>query len=259
MSTKYLGETFDIHGGGMDLKFPHHECEVAQGKASTGKSPVNYWLHTNMLTLNGQKMSKSTGNTILPGELFSGENDIMDKAYHPMVVRFFMMQAHYRSVLDFSSVALSASEKGFNKLMNAISDLDKLPESNESSFDVKRTVDSFYEAMDDDFNTPILVARLFEVASEINKVKAGTATVSKADLALLAKEMKGFVFNVLGLAQIDAAGGNELEAAMNIVIELRKNAREQKDWGTSDLIRDKLKDAGITVKDGAEGTSWSAN
>ena len=259
MSTKYLGETFDIHGGGMDLKFPHHECEVAQGKASTGKSPVNYWLHANMLTLNGQKMSKSTGNTILPGELFSGENDIMDKAYHPMVVRFFMMQAHYRSVLDFSSAALSASEKGFNKLMTAIADADKLETSGKSSSDIKKIVESFYSAMDDDFNTPVLVAKMFDAASEINKVKAGAATITADDLSLLSEALKSFAFDVLGLTAVEASGGNELDAAMEIILELRKNAREQKDWTTSDLIRDKLTEAGITVKDGAEGSNWRVN
>jgi cysteinyl-tRNA synthetase len=259
MSTKYLGDTFDIHGGGMDLKFPHHECEVAQGKASTGKSPVNYWLHANMLTLNGQKMSKSTGNTILPGELFSGDNDIMDKAYHPTVVRFFMMQAHYRSILDFSSAALTASEKGFTKLMNAIAELESVAGGSDSSFEVKDLTESFYAAMNDDFNTPVLVARLFDAATWINKIKSGEASISDADLELLKKEMKAFVFDVLGLRTLDASGGNELDAAMDIVLELRKNAREQKDWGTSDLIRDRLKDAGITVKDSAEGSTWSSN
>ena len=257
MSTKYLGDTFDIHGGGMDLKFPHHECEVAQGIATTGKSPVNYWMHANMLTLNGQKMSKSTGNTILPEELFSGDNDIMDKAYDPIVVRFFMMQAHYRSNLDFSSAALAASEKGFIKLMNALSDLDKLKTSESSSFKVGALIESFYAAMNDDFNTPILVAKLFDAATEINKVKAGSSTITAADLKLLTTEMNVFVFDILGLTTVKESGGNQLDAAMNIVIELRKNAREQKDWATSDLIRDKLTEAGITVKDSADGTTWS--
>ncbi|MBD3636139.1 MAG: cysteine--tRNA ligase [Crocinitomicaceae bacterium] len=259
MSTKYLGETFDIHGGGMDLKFPHHECEVAQGKASNGNPPVNYWLHANMLTLNGQKMSKSTGNTILPMELFTGDNDIMDKAYHPMVVRFFMMQAHYRSILDFSSQALSASEKGYNKLMSSLKDLDALPVKADSSEDVEAMIDRFYTAMNDDFNTPVLVAKLFDAASYINKVKSGQANISKADLEKLSREMKGFVFDVLGIREIEESGSNKLDAAMEIVLELRKNAREQKDWATSDLIRDKLNEAGIVVKDSAEGTTWSLN
>lgn len=259
MSTKYLGENFDIHGGGMDLKFPHHECEVAQGKASNGQQPVNYWLHANMLTLNGQKMSKSTGNTILPMELFTGDNDIMDKAYHPMVVRFFMMQAHYRSILDFSSQALGAAEKGYHKLMTVLKDLSNLKVSEESSLDVDAMIKSFYTAMDDDFNTPILVANLFEAASYINKVKAGSASISKADLENLTSEMNAFVFDVMGVLNVEEKGGNQLDAAMDIVLHLRKNAREQKDWTTSDLIRDKLNEAGIVVKDGADGTTWSLN
>jgi len=259
MSTKYLGEQFDIHGGGMDLKFPHHECEVAQGQVSNGKRPVNYWLHANMLTLNGQKMSKSTGNTILPEELFSGDNKFMDKAYHPMVVRFFMAQAHYRSILDFSSEALSASEKGFNKLLTALTDLDSLSVSDSSSEDVQKIVTSFYDAMNDDFNTPILVAKLFDTASYINKVKDGKATVSKSDQELLIKQMNGFIGDVLGLKAVAEGGDDKLKGAMDIILELRKNARESQDWTTSDLIRDKLKEEGITVKDGADGSSWSLN
>lgn len=259
MSSKYLGETFDIHGGGMDLKFPHHECEVAQGRAANGKQPVNYWLHANMLTLNSQKMSKSTGNTILPMELFTGENDIMDKAYHPMVVRFFMMQAHYRSILDFSSTALSAAEKGFNKLMAVLKDLDSIKGSDSSSENVDDLISAFYEAMNDDFNTPILVAKLFDASSYINKVKDGKATISTADLEKLGTEMRTFVFDVLGIKPVEEAGANKLDATMQIILELRMKAREEKDWGTSDLIRDKLSEAGIVVKDGAEGSSWSMN
>jgi cysteinyl-tRNA synthetase len=259
MSTKYLGEQFDIHGGGMDLKFPHHECEVAQGQVSNGKSPVNYWLHANMLTLNGQKMSKSTGNTILPEELFTGDNKFMDKEYHPMVVRFFMSQAHYRSILDFSSEALSASEKGFNKLMTALTDLDSIAVSDSSSEDVQKLVSSFYDAMNDDFNSPVLVAKLFDAASYINKVKNGTATISESDQALLIKQMNGFIGDVLGLKAVVEGGDDKLSGAMDIILELRKNARENKDWTTSDLIRDKLKEEGITVKDGADGSSWSLN
>ncbi|UKN00912.1 cysteine--tRNA ligase [Paracrocinitomix mangrovi] len=259
MSTKYLGENFDIHGGGMDLKFPHHECEVAQGTAANGKKPVNYWLHTNMLTLNGQKMSKSTGNTILPYELFTGDNNFMDKAYHPMVVRFFMMQAHYRSVLDFSSQALSAAEKGYNRLMTAVADLESLNTAENSSEDVQALVNSFYNAMDDDFNTSILIANLFEAATYINKVKSGQGTITKEDLETLKTKMHGFVFDVLGVNAIQEGANDKLDVAMEIILEVRKNAREQKDWNTSDLIRDKLNEAGISVKDGAEGTSWSIN
>jgi cysteinyl-tRNA synthetase len=260
MSSKYLGETFDIHGGGMDLKFPHHECEVAQSRASKGKQPVNYWLHANMLTLNGQKMSKSTGNTILPEELFSGDNTIMDKAFQPMVVRFFMMQAHYRSVLDFSSDALTAAEKGYQKLMTALKDLQSLTASNSSSEDVQPMVDSFYAAMNDDFNTPILVAKLFDTASFINKIKSGDASISAGDLEILQLEMESFVRNVLGISAVDGvAGEDKLNATMEIILQLRKNARDQKDWDTSDLIRDKLNEAGIVVKDSGGESSWNLN
>lgn len=260
MSSKYLGNHFDIHGGGMDLKFPHHECEVAQGMAANNVKPVNFWMHANMLTLNGQKMSKSTGNTILPDELFSGENDIMDKAYHPMVIRFFMMQAHYRSILDFSSQALGASEKGYAKLMTALKDVAVLPVSDVSSFDVKALIASFYSAMDDDFNTPILIANLFEAVAMINKVKTNTEKISKIDLLDLNAAMSAFIKDVMGIEPIaNDTDSSKLDAAMNIVIELRKNAREQKDWATSDLIRDRLNEAGIVVKDGAEGTEWTLN
>ena len=259
MSHKYLGEQFDIHGGGMDLKFPHHECEIAQAKSYTGIKPVNYWMHTNMLTLNGKKMSKSTGNNLLPEELFSGETTLLEKGFHPMVARFFMMQAHYRSELDFSSDALTASEKGFNKLMAGIKALNALPVKTESSENVSQFVANFYAAMNDDFNTPILIAHLFEAVSYINRVVDGSATISAADLALLKKEMDAMVFDVLGLLFADAQDDSKLYAAMEIILELRKNARSNKDWATSDLIRDKLTEAGITVKDAKEGTTWSAN
>ena len=258
MSTKYLGDQFDIHGGGMDLKFPHHECEIAQGHACTGVKPVKYWMHTNMLTLNGKKMSKSTGNNILPGELFTGDNDLLEKAYSPMVVRFFMMQAHYRSMLDFSSEALSASEKGYNKLMAAIKDLPSLKKSKDSSEDVTALIESFYAAMNDDFNTPILIAKLFEAVKFINNIKDGNAAIAEKDLLNLTDKMTGLVFDVLGLKFENSADDSKLDAVMQVIIELRKNARENKDWGTSDLIRDKVTEAGITIKDSREGTTWTA-
>ncbi len=257
MSTKYLGNRFDIHGGGMDLKFPHHECEIAQGQACTGEKPVKYWMHTNMLTLNGKKMSKSTGNTLLPEELFTGDNNLLDKGYSPMVVRFFMMQAHYRSMLDFSSDALSASEKGYAKLMNAVKDLTTLKTSNESTEDVDDLIASFYAAMNDDFNTPILIAKLFEAVKYINTIKDGKASITKDDLSKLTHELTAFTFDVLGLQFENSADDSKLDAVMQIIIELRKNARDNKDWGTSDLIRDKVAEAGITIKDSREGTSWS--
>lgn len=262
MSSKYLGDQFDIHGGGMDLKFPHHECEIAQGTAANGVSPVRYWMHGNMLTLNGKKMSKSTGNTLLPGELFSGENDIMDKGYHPMVVRFFMMQAHYRSTLDFSSSALQAAEKGFHRLMDAVKLTENLPVSETSSQNVEELVASFYNAMNDDFNAPILVANLFEAVKYINAIKDNKASVSQKDLDLLTREMKAFVFDVLGLQSLEEAssggtGKNTVEGLMELILELRQEARTNKDWNTADKIRDGLTAAGITVKDGKEGASWN--
>ena len=257
MSTKYLGEQFDIHGGGMDLKFPHHECEIAQGTASNGVSPVRYWMHGNMLTLNGKKMSKSTGNSILPSELFSGENEFMTKPFDPMVVRFFMMQANYRSTLDFTSEALVAAEKGYDRLMEAIKLLDKLNTGMESSQDVREMVDGFYAAMNDDFNAPILVANLFEAVKYINSINDGKLQITADDLDLLRKEMHAFVSEVLGLKMVNSGGDDKLNPVMDLVLDLRQDARLNKDWGTSDKIRDGLAAAGIVVKDGKDGSSWS--
>ncbi len=257
MSTKYLGDRFDIHGGGMDLKFPHHECEIAQGCASTGKKPVKYWMHANMLTLNGKKMSKSTGNTLLPEELFTGNNNLMDKGYHPMVVRFFMMQAHYRSVLDFSSEALNASERGFTRLMTAVKDLSILKTANQSSINIQQLVDSFYTPMNDDFNTPILIANLFEAVKFINQIKDNKATITKNDLHLLSDKMTAFVFDVLGLTFIDKADESKLAPLMDIILDIRQQAKAKKDYATSDFIRDKVAEAGITIKDTREGTTWA--
>lgn len=257
MSTKYLGDQFDIHGGGMDLKFPHHECEIAQGKAATGKAPVNYWMHANMLTLNGKKMSKSTGNTLLPDELFSGNNNLLAKAFHPMVVRFFMMQAHYRSVLDFSSEALVASEKGFIKLMTALADLNGLKATDKSTENVGQLIQSFYEAMNDDFNTPVLVAQLFEAVTYINKIKDGKATIAATDLEKLKTTLHALVFDVLGLKEAKEGNDSKLDAVMDVILEIRKKAREEKDWATSDLLRDRLAAAGIQIKDSKEGVTYT--
>jgi cysteinyl-tRNA synthetase len=257
MSTKYLGEEFDIHGGGMDLKFPHHECEIAQGCSATGKKPVKYWMHTNMLTLNGKKMSKSTGNTLNPDELFSGNNDLLAKAFDPMVVRFFMMQAHYSSMLDFTSEALTASEKGFYKLMEAYVKIPSLAKSNHSSFDIKALVDSFYEAMNDDFNTPILVANLFEAVRYINLIADKKESITAVDLDFLKTNLDAFVFDVLGLKPLNENNNERLNTVMDLVLEMRQQARNDKNWPLSDLIRDRLQDAGITVKDGKEGVTWN--
>ncbi len=259
MSTKYLGETFDIHGGGMDLKFPHHECEIAQAEASNGKSPVQYWLHTNMLTLNGKKMAKSTGNSILPGEIFSGNNEILSKAFSPSMVRFFMMQAHYTSILDISNDALLASEKGFNKLMEAINTLDGLSTAKETQFNVLAWKQSCYDAMNDDFNTPILIAKLFDAVKHINLIKEGKESISVSDKALLKETIHNFVFEVLGLEnkKSSAADTEKLNGAVELLIQLRKEARENKDFATSDSIRNQLAALGIQLKDGKEGTSFS--
>lgn len=263
MSSKYLGEEFDIHGGGMDLKFPHHECEIAQGEAATGKNPVHYWMHANMLTLNGKKMAKSTGNNILPNELFTGENQNLEKGFAPTVARFFMLQAHYRSILDFSNEALLASEKGFNRLMEAYNLLDNLKPSNHSSFDVAAWRQKCYDAMNDDFNSPILIAQLFEAVKQINVIKEEKAEITAEDLELLKKTMGDFLFEVLGLADITESNndesGQKLTGTVELLIKLRAEARANKDFATSDKIRDELQELGIQLKDGKEGTSFSLN
>ena len=261
MSTKYLGEQFDIHGGGMDLKFPHHECEIAQAEATNNQSPVNYWMHANMLIMNGKKMAKSTGNFILPNEIFSGNNPHITKAYSPSVARFFMLQAHYRSILDFTNNGLLASEKGFHRLMDAINLLDDLKTSSTSSFNVTSWQQKCYDAMNDDFNTPILIATLFDVVKYINQVKDGTATISKDDLELLKRTIETFTFDVLGLVNvsIDNAGTDKLSGAVEILINLRKEARINKDFALSDKIRDELAEVGIQLNDSREGTTFTTN
>jgi cysteinyl-tRNA synthetase len=257
MSTKYLGKHFDIHGGGMDLKFPHHEDEIAQHCGAVGCNPANFWMHANMLNVNGQKMSKSFGNYFLPLEIIEGTTSLFDKPFAPNVIRFFMMQAHYRSNLDFTPDALNAAEKGFNRLNDAISLLPKLSTVAESSFDVQALIDSFYAAMNDDFNAPILVANLFEAAKRINLINDGKETISADDLKLLSTEVHRFVDQVLGIQLEQEGAGSKLAPVMDLVLTLRQQAREQKDWATSDKIRDGLAAAGIVIKDGKDGTSWS--
>lgn len=257
MSTKYLGSHFDIHGGGMDLKFPHHEDEIAQSCGSLGCNPAKYWMHANMLNVNGQKMSKSFGNYFLPKEIVEGTTELFDKPYSPNVLRFCMMQAHYRSTLDLSQDSLDAAEKGYTRLSDAVLLLEKLNTSAESSFDVKSIVDSFYNAMDDDFNAPMLIANLFEAVRRINLVNDGKETLSATDRDLMKKEMTAFVLDVLGLQVGIANSDSKLAPVMDLVLELRQQARANKDWTTSDKIRDGLAAAGITVKDSKEGTNWS--
>ena len=260
MSTKYLGEEFDIHGGGMDLKFPHHECEIAQGEAATGKSPVNYWLHANMLTLNGKKMAKSTGNFILPEQIFSGNNDVLTKAFSPNVVRFFILQAHYRSILDFSSEALLGSEKGFNRLMEGYHSIPELPTSEKSNFDLAAWKQSCYDAMNDDLNSPILIAKLFDAVKTINSIKEGSVTITEDDRDQLKETMSSFMFDILGL--LDSVSENEngeekLTGTIELLIKLRAEARNNKNFALSDQIRDQLQEIGIQLKDGKEGTTFS--
>lgn len=261
MSTKYLGEQFDIHGGGMDLKFPHHECEIAQNEAAIGKSPVNYWMHANMLELNGQRMSKTTGNTINPNELLSGDNDKMSKAYSPSVIRFFMAQSSYRSVLDLTDDGLLASEKGFYRLMDAINLMNSLKASSSSSIDILAWKQKCYDAMNDDFNSPILIAHLFEAAKYINQVKEGSETLSSNDLNLLKNTINNFVYDILGLENIvkTDSGTDKLSGAVDVLIRLRQDARANKDFALSDKIRDELAEVGIQLKDGKDGTTFSVN
>lgn len=259
MSTKYLGETFDIHGGGMDLKFPHHECEIAQNEACTGHSPVNYWMHANMLTLNGKKMAKSTGNNILPNEIFTGDSPFLTKAFAPNVARFFMLQAHYRSVLDFSNDAILAAEKGFNRLMEGIDLLSEIETSSTSTLDVKSWNKLCYEAMNDDFNTPILIAHLFEGIRFVNVLNDKRETITAEDLELLKSTLTTFTFDVLGIKNEKSSGNNsdKLEGVVTMLIGMRDEARANKNWALSDEIRDKLLALGIQLKDGKDGTSFS--
>ncbi|MEZ4854597.1 cysteine--tRNA ligase [Flavobacterium sp.] len=262
MSTKYLGETFDIHGGGMDLKFPHHECEVAQSKAGYGCSPVKYWMHTNMLTMNGLRMSKSTGNYILPMELVTGNNDFFEKPFHPNIVRFCFLQAHYRSVLDISNDAMLASEKGFNRISDGFKSLANLETNTISSIDVMAWQKSCYDAMNDDFNTPILIAQLFEGVKFINLIKDKKETITEADLTLLKETFTWFLIDVLGLNFNENTVNNDsskLNGVVNMLIEMRKEARDNKNWALSDEIRDRLLALGIQLKDGKDGTSFSIN
>ncbi|AND64870.1 cysteine--tRNA ligase [Flavobacterium covae] len=259
MSTKYLGNKFDIHGGGMDLKFPHHECEIAQGKGCNGSSPVKYWMHANMLTMNGLRMSKSTGNFILPMELISGNNTFFEKAFNPSIIRFCFLQAHYRSELDISNDAMIASEKGYNRLMEAIKNIDLITPKNQSSVDIPQWVENCYQAMNDDFNTPILIANLFEGARIINIVKDGKETISKEDLDLIRKTMNNFVFDILGIENQSSINDNssKLNGVIEMLITMRKDARINKNWALSDQIRDQLLELGIQLKDGKEGTTYT--
>jgi cysteinyl-tRNA synthetase len=269
MSTKYLGKTFDIHGGGNDLKFPHHENEVAQNHGACGCKPANYWLHTNMLLLNGKKMSKSDGNTISPAELFSGDSDMMSKAYSPMSVKFFMLMAHYRSTLDITDDALLAAEKGFQKLMETNRLLQNMPvdardfDGSESDTDraMLALIEDAYQGMDDDFNTAIALAALNELGGYVNKLanqQIAAGEIAPWVLERLKIVFYTFIFDIFGLQDEVAAGDNgTVQGLMELILDIRGQARSQKDWATSDKIRDALTAVGIAVKDGKEGVIWS--
>ncbi|WP_461640452.1 cysteine--tRNA ligase [Labilibaculum euxinus] len=258
MSQKYLGAKFDIHGGGLDLQFPHHECEIAQSTGANGHEAVKYWMHNNMITINGQKMGKSLGNYVNLSSMFSGENDVLEQAYSPMTVRFFMLQAHYRSPLDFSNDALQAAEKGFKRLMTAVATIDKIQASASSSNSVEELKTKCYEALNDDFNTPILIAHLFDGVKMINSLAVGKETITASDLTVLKDLYHNLVFDVLGLKDEGESGGNNeiLDKVVRLLLSTRDEAKKNKDWATADKIRDELTNLGIVVKDTKDGYEW---
>jgi cysteinyl-tRNA synthetase len=259
MSRKYLGEQFDIHGGGMDLIPTHHTNEIAQNLGYCGKTPVNYWIHTNMLTVNGQKMSKSLGNSFLPYELITGNHPLLEKGYAPMAVKFFMLQTHYSSTLDFSNEALSAAEKGYQRLMNAVSTLERIKPSDKSTVNVKTLEQDFYKAMNDDFNTPVLIAHLFDAVRMINSVADGKETINHADLSHLKSLIGSFVFDVLGLLTEEKGTDKHKELLAHLInkqLEARTVAKAEKNFALSDKIRDELTAMGVVIKDSKDGTTW---
>jgi len=258
MSVKYLGEEFDIHGGGMDLQFPHHECEIAQSTAAHGKGAVRYWMHNNMITINGQKMARSLGNFITLDQLFSGDHPLLHQAYSPMTIRFFVLQAHYRSTVDFSNEALQAAEKGLQKLLKAFDTLNKLRPSATSTVDVAALKNKCYEALNDDLNSPILLSHLFEGVKMINSISDGSEKADEKEIGSLKELFNTFLFEILGLKD-EASGKNDEKLTgdlMKIIIELRQDAKNNKDWSASDKIRDELSKVGITLKDRKDGVDW---
>lgn len=260
MGKKYLGEHFDIHGGGMDLIFPHHECEIAQAVASQGDDMVHYWMHNNMITVNGQKMGKSLGNFITLEEFFSGKNKALQQAYAPMTIRFFILQAHYRSTVDFSNEALQAAEKGLERLMDAYAHLQKLTPSDTSTVEVKELRSKCYEALNDDLNSPITISHLFDAARAINSVKDGKETISADDLKELQEVFHTILFDILGLKdEATSAAGNSYETfgkAIDLLLSIRQQAKTNKDWATSDRIRNELTALGFDIKDTKDGAEW---
>ena len=261
MSTKYLGDTFDIHGGGMDLLFPHHECEIAQSVGAKGHETVKYWLHNNMITIDGQKMGKSLGNFITLEQLFSGLHERLEQAYNPMTIRFFILQAHYRSTLDFSNEALQASEKGLARLMDGVANLEKLVASETSTVDVQKLEDACYAAINDDMNSPIVIANLFDGLKMINSLLTAKETINATDLEKLKTLFHTFVFDILGLTevrkQVGDSGSEPYKKALDMLLNMRMEAKKNKDWATADMIRNKLIEFGFEIKDTKEGFEWN--
>jgi cysteinyl-tRNA synthetase len=258
MSTRYLGEQFDIHGGGMDLLFPHHECEIAQSKAANDRESVQYWMHNNMVTIQGQKMGKSLNNFITLNEFFSGEHELLEKTYSPMTIRFFILQAHYRSPLDFSNEALQAAEKGFEKLLKAGETLETLKGGEKTDIDIDELGNKMNEAINDDLNTPVLFSHIFDMVRFINSVKDNKAEIKKEDIDKLKKLYNTFVYEILGLEREEKEKKESLltEEVINLILNLRLEAKKRKDFETADKIRDELQKKGVIIKDTKDGFEW---
>lgn len=258
MSVKYLGEVFDIHGGGIDLQFPHHDCEIAQSTAALGKESVRYWMHNNMITISGQKMARSLGNFITLDQFFTGNHPLLEKSYSPMTVRFFILQAHYRSTLDFSNEALQAAEKGFQRLVKGMETLNKLVPDENSTVDINSLIKKCYDALDDDLNSPVLLSCLFEGVKYINSINDGYEKINSPDLETLRNHFKVFVHDILGLKEEgeDRTDRSLTDELIKIIISLRQDAKKNKDFAASDKIRAELRKAGVTLKDLKDGVEW---
>lgn len=259
MSEKYLGKEFDIHAGGMDLLFPHHESEIAQSTACNHTNPAKYWMHNNMITVNGQKMAKSLGNGILIQELLEGKHHLLDQAYSPMTLRFFLLQAHYRSTLDFSNEALKAAEKGFQRLMNGVRILEELTPSSDSDYNVNEWRKKLYDQLNDDLSTPQVIATLFEAVKKINEIAANRLKISEKDLEILKTTFKLFVFEILGFVSEKTENNHTLDGIMDLVLEIRNTAKQNKDWDTADKIRKQLKESGVEIMDDKNGSTYRIN
>ncbi|MFR3548979.1 MAG: cysteine--tRNA ligase [Coprobacter sp.] len=260
MGTKYLGEEFDIHGGGMDLLFPHHECEIAQSVAAQGKETVHYWMHNNMITINGQKMGKSLGNFITLDQFFTGDHKLLSQPFSPMTIRFFILQAHYRSTLDFSNDALIAAEKAYQRLSEGWENLNKIIPGTDSTVDIKNLREKCYEAMNDDLSSPIVISYLFDAVRIINTILSGKASINETDLQELKDIFQTFMFNILGLkvenSTMSNASNEAYEKAVDLLLDVRQEAKSHKDWQTADFIRNKLSEIGFEIKDTKDGAEW---